>query len=68
MRNISNNSPNENLSTMTGSSNSMNRNSLSKLRVIMAIGALMSLTACSGYTSHLSEGVSAMPTYPVVQF
>ena len=41
---------------------------LLKLKTIIAIGALISLTAFSSYTSNLSDSGLESPSYPVVHF
>ena len=43
-------------------------NTRRKLKTIIAIGALISLAACTGYTPHSSEVGLVIPTYPVIQF
>ena len=49
-------------------SNEYSRATILKLRYIIAIGALISLTACSSYTLHSSEPGLAVSSYPVIQF
>ena len=49
-------------------SNKYSKAMILKLRTIIAIGVLISLTACSSYTSNLSESGLEIPIYPVVQF
>ncbi len=66
MRNT--NSSNEYSRTIKESSNTMINNTLLKLRTIIAIGVLISLSACTGYTLNSSEVGSELPSYPVIQF
>ena len=66
MRNT--NSSNEYSKAIKESSNTMINNTLLKLRTIIAIGALISLTACTGYTLNSNEVGSEIPSYPVIHF
>ena len=59
---------NENSRAMKDSSNTVIYNKISKLRYIVVIGALISLTSCSSYTLHSSEPGLAVSSYPVIQF
>lgn len=49
-------------------SNEYSRATILKLRYIIVIGALISLSACSSYTLHSSEPGLAVSSYPVIQF
>jgi len=44
------------------------KNTILKLKTIIAIGALVSLSACSSYTANLSESGLEQPIYPVIHF
>ena len=48
--------------------NTVFNKSISKLKTIIAIGALISLSACSSYTLHSDEPGLAVSSYPVIQF
>ena len=54
--------------TNKNSSNEYSKAMILKLKYIIAIGVLISLTACTGYTLNSSEVGSVIPTYPVIQF
>jgi len=44
------------------------RNTILKLRTIIAIAALIILSACSSHSLHTNVGGLETPIYPVIQF
>lgn len=68
MRNISKNISNEYPKVLKEPSSNMIHNTLLKLRYVLVIGVIMSISSCAGYTVNLNESGSEMPIYPVIQF
>lgn len=48
--------------------NTVFNKAISKLKTIIVIGALISISACSSYALHSSEPGLEIATYPVIQF